>query len=681
MVPEKIRNVALVGHGGSGKTSLGEALLHLGGVTSRLGSVDQGTSILDFEPEEVKRRISLGLAVAGFEWAGHEITLVDAPGYADFSGDARAAVRAADLALFVVSGVEGVEVGTETMWRVAAEEGVPRAIVVTKLDRERSSFDRTVAGLREAFGPGVAPIHVPFGSEHDLSGLVRVVNRSLYRYDGGTLRGSPAEEIPADVADAVDAAHVAVVESAVEVDEELMELYFEGTEPDRDVIVRSIHQSMLRGEAFPVLVASGTRGVGVDILADFLVEYGPSPLERPLPPTTAGTVEATPDAPLAAFVFKTVTDPFVGKVSFVRVYGGSITQDDVVEVAGRGPARLHTLYRLLGKDHIATSSLACGAIGAVAKVEELVTGATLRAPGSSLVLSPVPYPAPVTELAVSPRGTHDDDKLSLALHRIEEEDPTIRVERRAETSETVVSGLGDVHLEVTFERIARKFGVEIESSLPRIPYRETITSSVEVEGKHKKQSGGRGQFGVVVVRFSPRPRGSGYEFIDSVKGGSVPRQFIPAVDKGIREALERGILAGYPVVDVAAELLDGKYHPVDSDELSFRMAGIQAVRAAAPSLKPVLLEPIARLRVRIPDECTGDIMGDINAKRGRVLGMDTDGTLREIVAEVPMAEMQRYAVDLRSMTSGRGSFEIVFDHYEEMPRSEAEKVIAAAGAS
>jgi len=681
MVPEKIRNVALVGHGGSGKTSLGEALLHLGGATTRLGSVDQGTSILDSDPEEQKRHLSLSLAVAGFEWAGHEITLLDTPGFADFSGDARAALRAADLALFVVSGVEGVEVGTESLWRAAEEEGIPRAVVVTKLDRERGSFERTVAQLRDTFGTGIAPIHVPLGGDGELLGLARVVNRSLYRYEPGSLRGVPLPDIPDAVHEAIDAAHVAVVESAVEADEELMERYFEGQEPEREVIVRSVHQAMLRGEVFPVLVASGTQGVGVDVLADFLVEYGPSPLERPTPPTVAGTVEAGEAAPLAAVVFKTLTDPFVGKISLLRVYGGSIGQDATVDVAGRGPARLHSLLRLQGKEHKPVSSLTCGQIGAVAKVDELATGVTIRSSGSELVVAPVSYPAPVSELAISPRGSHDDDKLSLALHRIEEEDPTIRVERRAETGETIVAGLGDVHLDVTFERIARKFGVEVDSALPRVPYRESVTGTVEVEGKHKKQSGGRGQFGVVTVRFAPRPRGTGYEFIDSVKGGSVPRQLIPAVDKGIREALERGILAGYPVVDVAAELLDGKYHPVDSDELSFRMAGIQAVRAAADGLKPVLLEPIGRLRVRVPDECTGDIMGDINAKRGRVLGMDTDGSLREVVAEVPMAEIQRYAVDLRSMTSGRGSFEVAFDHYEEMPRSEAEKVVAAARTS
>ncbi len=681
MVPEKVRNVALVGHGGSGKTSLAEALLYLGGATSRLGSVDQGTSTLDFEPEEQKRRISLGLALASLEWAGHRINLIDTPGYADFAGDARAALRAADLALFAVSAVEGVEVGTETMWRAAEEEGIPRAVVITKLDRERASFERTISTLRDAFGTGIAPIHVPLGIEHDLSGLARVVNRSLYRYEAGAIRGVPLEDTPEAVRESILAAHVAVIESAVEADEVLMERYFEGVEPDREVVVRSVHQGMLRGDIFPVLVASGTRPLGVDILADFLVEYGPSPLERPAPPVLSGSLPLGLSSPLAGFVFKTFTDPFVGKISLFRVYAGSVAQDAVVDVSGRGPARLHTLFRLQGKDHTPVTTLESGDIGAVAKADELTTGSTLRAPGSELVIAPVPYPAPVMEVAITPRGAHDDDKLSVALHRIEDEDPTIRVERRVETGETILAGLGDVHIDVTLERVARKLGVEVTTAVPRVPFRETVTATAEVEGKHKKQSGGRGQFGVAVVRFAPRPRGSGYEFIDSVKGGSVPRQFIPAVDRGIREALGRGILAGYPVVDIAAELLDGKYHPVDSDELSFRMAGIQAVRSAADDLRPVILEPIGRLHVRVPDECTGDIMGDINAKRGRVLGMDTEGSRRVITAEIPVAEIQRYAVDLRSMTSGRGTFEVVFDHYEEMPRSEAEKVVAAAHTS
>jgi elongation factor G len=676
--PGKIRNVALVGHGGSGKTSLAEALLYVAGATTRLGSVDTNTSILDYEPEEQERKISLGLAVASVDWHGHRINLIDTPGYADFSGDARAALRAADLALFVVSAVDGVEVGTELMWRAASEEGIPRAIMITKLDRERASFHRTLEQLRETFGKRVAPIQVPVGEEADLHGIARVVSGRMYVYRDGAKQGVPTETEDA-VKDLIATTHEALVESVVETDEAMMEAYFDGIEPEREVIVRTIHQEMLDAEIFPVLACSASKLVGIDLFGEFLVDFAPNPLERVPPPIASGTLTLSEDGPTVAYVFKTVSDPFVGKISLFRVYAGSVGHDDNLEIAnGGGTVRMHNLFHLQGKDHTDAASIDTGGIGAVAKADAITTGMTLRSPGADVVLGKVAYPTPVMELAITPKSQQDDEKLSIALGRILEEDPTLRMERRAETHETILSGLGDMHLDVSLQRIARKYGVEVETAVPRIPYRETITVSASVEGKHKKQSGGRGQFGVAFVKFSPRPRGTGYEYVDAIKGGSIPRQFIPAVDKGIQEALERGVLAGYPVVDIAAEVFDGKYHSVDSDELSFRMAGIQAVRAAAEQLRPVLLEPIVRITVRVPEDYTGDVMGDINAKRGRVLGMDTDGSLRVITAEVPMAEVQRYAVDLRSMTSGRGTFEVAFDHYEEAPHHEAQRVIAAA---
>ncbi len=677
MIPEKIRNVALVGHGGSGKTSLAEALLNVAGVTSRLGSVDAGTSILDHTPEEQERKISLELATAVLEWKGHRINLIDTPGYADFAGDARAALRAADLALFVVSAVDGVEVGTELMWRAAEEEGIPRAIIVTKLDRERASFDRTLAELREAFGKRVAPIQVPIGAESELRGIARVVSGRCYGYSTGAKTGSPIDT-PAELEDLISQTHTSLIESVVESDEALMEAYFEGIEPDREVVVGTIHQGMLDAEIFPVLVASATKLVGIDLFAEFLVDFAPNPLERLVPPLEAGDLQPTADGPTVAFVFKTFSDPFLGKISMFRVYSGSVKHDQNLEIAGRDTVRMHNLFRMQGKDHTDADEILAGGIGAVAKIESVTTGDTLRTPGSDVRLASVAYPRPVMELAIEPRSNQDDEKLSIALTKAQEEDPTISVERRAETHETILAGLGDMHLDVTLDRIARKYGVAVDTHAPTIPYRETITATASAEGKHKKQSGGRGQFAVAFVKFSPRPRGAGYEYIDAVKGGSIPRQFIPAVDKGVQEALARGILAGYPVVDISAEVYDGKYHSVDSDEMSFRMAGIQAVRAAAPSLRPVLLEPVARLTVRVPEEHTGDIMGDINAKRGRVLGMDTDSSLRVITAEVPLAEVQRYAIDLRSMTSGRGSFEVEIDHYEEVPHQEAQRIIAAA---
>jgi elongation factor G len=436
---------------------------------------------------------------------------------------------------------------------------------------------------------------------------------------------------------------------------------------------------MLKGEIFPVLVGSAARRVGVDTLAEFLIDFAPNPLERPLPPLSQdGDLELSPTAPTVAYVFKTISDPFVGRISLFRVYAGRVPGDADLEVASGGHVRMHNLFHLLGKDHHDTKEVLCGDIAAVAKVEGARAGHTLRNPGSRIALQPVTYPRPVAELAISPKSQQDEEKLSTALARMLEEDPTLAVERRGETGETVLSGLGDTHLDVTIARIRRKFGVEVTTQLPKVPYRETITASAEAEGKHKKQTGGRGQFGVANVKFSPRPRGSGYEFIDSIKGGAIPRQFIPAVDKGIQEASTRGVLAGFPLTDFSAEVIDGKYHSVDSDELSFRMAGIQALKSAASSLRPVLLEPIMRMLIRVPEDYTGDVMGDINGKRGRVLGIDSDGSLRVINAEVPMAEMQRYAADLRSMTSGRGTFEVAFDHYSEVPHQESQKIIAAA---
>ena len=678
MVPERVRNIALVGHSGSGKTTLAEALLFVGGAIKRMGSVDDGTTVFDYEPEEIDRNISLGLAVATADWDGTRINIIDSPGATEFSGDARTAIRAADLALFAVSAVDGVEVQTEALWRVAESEGIPRAIVITKLDRERADFQRVLADLRATFGKSVAPIQVPIGAETDLRGLVRVASERAYEYDGQNPKGT-AVDLPDAVAEVVHAAHTDLIETVVETDDAMMEAYFEGTEPTRDQIVETIHHGIVDGEIHPVLVTSAGSLVGIDTLFEFIVDYAPNPLERKTPTLSSGEpVSPSADGPVLAYVFKTFSDPFVGRISLFRIYSGTVKADQELELARGGKARLHNLFKLQGKDHHDVSELPVGGIGAVAKIEDLHPGDTLRSPGLDSVIEPVEYPRPVAELAITPHSHHDDEKMSLALHRIEENDPTVKVSRRPDTGETLLAGLGDSHLDVTLARIKRMFGVEIDASIPKIPYRESIMATAEAEGKHKKQSGGRGQFGVAQVRFAPRPRGSGYEFIDSVKGGSIPRGLIPAVDKGVQEALNRGILAGYPVVDVSAEVYDGKYHAVDSDEMSFRMAGIQAVRAAAERMRPVLLEPIMKVAVTVPEDHLGDVMGDINSKRGRVQGMDGEGTLRTVNAEVPMAEMQQYAAELRSMTSGRGTFEMEFDHYEEMPHNEAQAVIAAA---
>ncbi len=680
MDPQKIRNVALIGHGGAGKTSTAEALLYAAGLTSRVGRVEDGNTVMDHEPEEIERHISLGLSVASFERHGYKVNLIDAPGYADFIGDARNAIRAADLAIFVVSGVDGVEVQTELLWEVASKEGIPRAVFVNKLDRERASFSRTLDQLKQVFGKRIAPIQVPIGEEEDLSGIVRVVSQRAYTYNSGSPAGAQTE-LPDSVAKTVEEAHVALVEAVVETDDQLLEKYFEGEEPSREKMVDVIHRGMIQGEIYPVLVGSASKLIGIDTLAEFVIDFGPHPLEAPMPPTTEGELMADPNGPAVAYVFKTTGDQYVGRINLFRVYSGTVSADAELERAGGSKVKMTNLFYLQGKEHHDTRQVPTGDIAAVAKLDDVRVGDTLRTPGCGITIAPVEMPQPVYEVTVAPKSSHDEDKLSTALARAQEEDPTLRVERRAETNETVMSGLGEAHVDVTLARIARKFGVEIETGLPKVPYRETILGRADVEGKHKKQSGGRGQFGVAYVRFEPNERGAGYEFVDEIKGGSIPRNLIPAVDKGIREALERGILAGYPVIDVKATVYDGKYHSVDSDEMSFRMAGIMAVREAAPKLSPTILEPIGKVRVRVPDEYTGDVIGDINSKRGRVLGMDADGASRIIEAEVPMGEMQRYSVDLRSMTGGRGTFTTEFSHYEPAPPQVIDRVVAAAKAS
>jgi elongation factor G len=677
--PDEIRNVALVGHGGSGKTSLVEALLFAAGVTTRLGRVEDGNTVTDFEREEIARTSSVSLSMAPFDWQDCRINLIDTPGYSDFLGEVRAALRAVDLALFVVSGVDGVEVQTEAIWRMAEEEGIARAVFINKLDRERASFTRTVEQLKDVFGTGIAPLQVPIGSEAELSGVANLVGEQAYTYDKSPI--ATAGPVPDAAKAEVGELHTALVEAVVETDDTMLERYFEGEEPTGDQLIAGMHRGMIDGAAFPVLCGSATKLIGVDRLAQFIVEYGPRPSERPAPPLSEGETLPDEGGPVVAYVFKTTSDPYVGRISLFRMYRGTLKLDNELENSSRGArGRMHNLFSMRGKDHADVTGVVSGDIAAVAKLENTLAGDTLRTPGTAVAITPVEMPRPTMSLAVSPRSQQDEEKLSTALQRAVDDDPTVSVDRRAETNETVMSGLGDAHLEVTLARLADRYGVEVDTALPRIPYRETVKGQADVEGKHKKQSGGRGQFGVAFIRFEPGAAGSGYEFVDAIKGGSIPRQYVPAVDKGIQEALARGILAGYPVVDVRATVYDGKYHSVDSDELSFRMAGILAVKAAAPSLQAALLEPIMRVTVRVPEDQMGDVIGDLNSKRGRVLGMDSEGTLRVITAEVPLAEMQRYSIDLRSLTSGRGSFEMEMSHYEEAPPHETQKVIAAAAA-
>lgn len=675
MSSDQIRNVVLVGHSGSGKTALAEALLYTAGVTTRAGTVEDGNTVTDFEPEEISRGSSVSLAMAPFTWNGHKINIIDTPGLSDFSGEMRAALRAADLALFVVSGVDGVEVQTENAWRLAEAEGIARAIFVSKLDRERASFGRTVDQLKEIFGTAVAPLQVPIGAEAELSGVANLVGGKAYTYTGSPQATSGP--LPDSVQSEVGGLHTALVEAVVETDDAMLEAYFEGVEPSGEQLIAGMHAGMVAGTAFPVLCGSATELIGIDRLCHFIVDYGPRPSERPTPPLAAG--EELPDSGVVAYVFKTMSDPYVGRISLFRVFRGDVTLDvELTNPRVGAKGRMHNVFTMRGKEHEDIQQVEAGDIAAVSKLETTLAGDTLVTPGIAITISPMEMPKPNMSYAVFPKTQHDEEKLSTALARTAEDDPTLEVHRNAATNQTVLSGLGDAHLEVAIARLGTRHGVEVDTALPKIPYRETIKGRADVEGKHKKQSGGRGQFGVAFVKFEPNGSGRGYEFINEIKGGSIPRQYIPAVDKGIREALDRGLAAGYPVVDVKARVYDGKYHAVDSDEMSFKMAGIQAVRQAAPKLGIALLEPIMKVTVRVPEDLMGDVIGDLNSKRGKVLGMDSEGGFRILSAEVPLAEMQRYSIDLRSITHGRGSFDMEMDHYEEAPPQEAQKVIAAA---
>ncbi len=664
----KIRNVALVGHGHAGKTTLTEALLFVAGATTRTGRVEDGTTVTDFDPEEQKRTISVSLAVAPFEWDDHKITVIDTPGYADFVGDVAAALRAADLAVFVVSAVEGVEVQTQVIWRMAEALGLPRAIFVNKLDRERASFERTLDGLKESFGSGVAPLELPIGEEAAFTGVVDLLTDEAITYSGSDGKGSTGP-VPDDMATEEHAVHDALVEGIVVADDALMERYLD----DEQIGVPELEQALAKGikeaSVFPVLCGSATKMIGVDRLAHFVAEEGPPP--------DAG------DGPAAAFVFKTIVDPYVGRVNLFKVLQGTVKTDDHL-VNGRTMTdeRMHQVSTMRGKEQEVAKEVPAGDIAAVAKLTDTTTGDVLGTRGADVSVEPLEAPEPTLAVAITAKSKGDEDKLANALHRLQDEDPAIRVERNGETHQTLLWGMGETHLGIALERLARKFGVEVTTEDVKVAYRETITTTADAEGKYKKQTGGHGQFGVAFVRVEPLERGSGFEFGDEIVGGAIPRQFIPAVEKGIQETMASGGVFGFPVVDVKATVYDGKYHSVDSSEMSFKMAGSLGFKEAMAKATPILLEPISELVVVAPEASQGDIMGDLNSKRGRIQGTAAIGHNEvEIVALVPTSEVLRYAIDLRSMTAGRGRFAIQHSHYDPMPSHLVERVATAKAAS
>nr|MDQ3958641.1 elongation factor G [Actinomycetota bacterium] len=675
---ENIRNIVLVGHGGAGKTSLAESLLFLAGATTRLGKIGEGNTVCDFDEEEIRKGISISTALAPIEWQDCKINILDAPGYADFIGDMRSAMRAADLAVFVVSGVEGLEVQTEVAWRYADELQLPRIVLVNKLDRENSSFRSTLEQLREAFGMGIAPLSLPLGREHDFKGIISVIDVAAFEYDEhGKSKDVP---IPDERRARVDEVRTALLDSVAETSDELLERYLEGGELSRDEVVHALHDGLAGATVFPVMVGAATKLIGIDRLADIIVSAGPSPLDRPPVEGTNGeTREAKTDVPLSAFVFKTMTDPYVGRVSYFRVCSGVLKGDTMLHNSTRNvDERVGHIFTMRGKNQEPVTELVAGDIGAAAKLTHTVTGDTISDKASPIVLPSIEPPEPLLPKAIVPKTKGDEDKLMIGLHKLIEEDPALRLERNDETHQTILWGMGDAHLDVTMERLKRKFGVDVEEEPFKVPYRSTLKGKADALGRHVKQSGGHGQYGICNVRVEPLPRGEGFVFEDKIFGGSIPNQFIPSVEKGIRAAMERGAGTGFPMIDIKVELYEGKYHTVDSSDMAFQLAGSHAMKDAIDKAGVTLLEPIWALEVMVPEQFTGDIMGDLQKRRGIPEGIETVGGSRQIVkAKVPFGEVTHYATDLRSMTGGKGTFSWSFSHYQEVPGDVAKKILEA----
>lgn len=679
---EMIRNVALFGHGETGKTSLAEAMLFDAGVVTRMGRVDEGNTLSDFDPDEHKKTISVNATPLTFEWKGVKINLMDTPGFADFIGEVIATLRVVESGVFVISAVAGVEVQTELIWKMAEEENLSRLFFINKMDRENADFHRCLQQLQDLYGSRVVAFQLPIGQEHDFRGVVDLVANKAYTYDD---KGKRQEtEIPDEMKAMVDSAREKIIEGAAEANDELMMKYLEEEEIGEDEVLSALLKGVSDGTLVPVLCGSATHNIGADLLMNFVANSLPSPAKiKEIVGRRKGgeeevVLEARAGAPLSALVFKTVSDPYVGKLTYFRVFSGSISSDSTIyNPVTDSDERLGQVFVIRGKDQIACGEIPAGDIGGVAKLSDTNTGDTLCEKGTSLILPAIEFPDPVMSLAVEPKTKGDEDKLSMALSRLSEEDPSFHVRRDTEVKQTVISGMGEAHLDIMMERMARKFGVNVNSTLPRVPYKETVRRTARAEGKHKKQTGGHGQFGIAWVEISPLERGEGFEFVDKIVGGVIPKQFIPSVEKGIRKEMEEGPLSGNPIVDFKATLYDGKYHPVDSSDISFQIAGALALKNAVASADPYLLEPIMNVEIMVPEAYMGDVIGDLNAKRGRILGMEPEGGLQRIRANVPLAEMLRYSIDLRSITGGRGSFKMEFSNYEEVPSHVANKVIEA----
>ena len=674
--PDKIRNVALISHGGAGKTSLAEAMLFDAGAIQRQGSVDSGTATLDHDPDEQKRKQSINLAIGTLEAEGSRITLVDTPGYADFQADVVEALSAVDAAVVVVDASAGVEVGTEAVWRMAEERKLPRFVFINKMDRENANFDAVLDQLKARFGPKIAPVYLPIGSAESFRGYVDVIEQHANIYENGTPKEVP---IPDDMQSGEEQRREALVEAAAEASDDLMNKYLEGEDISDAEIEAALHKGTREGSVVPVFVGSALKNIGVRELTNMIAKHVPSAAEVGARTTTDGkAVAPDPSGPFVAQVFKVTADPFVGRLTYFRVISGALRpQDHLWNATRREEERIGNILGLMGKDQANLATAGPGDIAAVAKLASTQIGDTLVTDrGHAVDLPKLNFTEPTLQVSIEPESKADLDKLGQALQRMLEEEPGMRVRREDATGETILTAMGDALVDVIVDRLKRKFGAAVKTGTPRVPYRETIRKPTKIDNRFKRQTGGHGQFGHVVIEFEPMESGTGFEFGNRIVGGVVPKQYIPAVEKGLREAMSEGVLAGFPVVDMKATLVDGSYHTVDSSEMAFKVAASQALKRAFPEADAVLLEPVLEVEVVVPDEFMGDVMGQITAKRGHVLGMDSNDGKQYLRAQVPQAEMFHYATELRSITQGRGSFSWKLDHYAEVPHNVADKVIA-----
>jgi len=675
----QIRNIALISHQGAGKTSVAEFMLFASGAIQRLGSVEDGTATSDYDPLETERRMGINLSLLSFDWKETKLNLVDTPGYADFISEVRSGLRVAEGAIVVVCAASGVEVGTEQTWADAEKANLPRLVFVNKMDRDNADFFSTLEGIQAKLSARCLPVQLPIGSQSDFEGIVDLITMKAY-----TGSASKEVEIPSALQEQAETSREKLIEAAVEIDDELITKYLEGEAIGNEEIFAAIKQSTLAGKLVPVFVGSGLQGIGVQQLLNGICDYLPSPEERGAfivkNVSTGNQEEASPDpgSSFSSLVFKTTADPYVGKLSYFRVYAGVIPSNSQVWNANKnGVERVGQLFTVLGKNQQPVPQVTAGDIGVVARLSLTTTGDTLCARERPVMFEGIDFPPANFSMAIQPETKTDLDKMSTALPRICEEDPSLQTRREPDTNEFIISGVGDTHLEIVREKMRRKFGVTVKLGEPKIPYKETITASTKAEYKHKKQTGGHGQYGHVLLELEPLPRSGGFEFAEKIFGGAIPQSYIPSVEKGVNEAKQEGVLAGYPVVDVKVNLYDGSFHSVDSSDIAFKIAGAQALKKGLAQGQPVLLEPIMKLKITVPEAYTGDITSDLNTKRGRVLGMNPGDGINVIDAQAPYAELVRYAIDLRSMTQGRGDFVMQFDHYEEVPAYISQKITAS----